>query len=122
MNRNKKQYVERIRSNTAYPTYRAIVRVIEILGYIGVAIAILGTLAAAFGTTYSSELTGGRQDSTIPTLVVLAGGGTGAILSFFMIRFLKEAAMMLADIADSLTEGVPAANSRSSGSIEPEVE
>lgn len=95
MHAAKRNHIDRIRSETAYPTYRAIIGIIAILGYILAGLSALGALISGFGT---------MGDSFGMGLVVLLFGLVFAALIFLGARFWKEAALILADIGDSVTD------------------
>jgi len=95
MNTSKQQYLEQIRSNTAYPTYRGIIGIIAILGYALAALNALGSLIGGFGTMGSSFLGG---------VGIIIFGAIVSGLIFLGARFWKEAALILADIGDSITD------------------
>ena len=100
MTPNKQQYLDAVRANTAYPTYRGIIGVITILGYVLAGLSVLGALISGVMS---------MRESFFGGLVVLISGLVGSALIFLGARFWKEAALILADIGDSITE----ANSRS---------
>ena len=95
MNIPKEQYLESIRSNTAYPTYRGIIGIITILGYLLAGLEALVTLFTGFGAMGDSFLSG---------LGIIVAGLIFAALIFLGARFWKEAALILADIGDSITD------------------
>ena len=95
MNATKQQYIATIRSNTAYPTYRGMIGIIALLGYILAAFSALGSLISGFGAMRASFLGG---------LGMLIAGLIIAALIFFITRFWKEAALILVDMGDSITE------------------
>ncbi len=97
----KRDYLNKIRSNTAYPTYRSIIGLIALLGYILAALSALGALISGFGTMGDSFLAGAG-------ILIFGLIGAGAI--FLGARFWKEAAIIIADIGDSITD----ANSKGS--------
>lgn len=99
MTPNKEQYLESIRTNTAYPTYRGIIGIIALLGYI--LAGLYGLLALVFGFI-------AMRESFFQGLLFIIAGFVLAALIFLGARFSKEAALILADIGDSVTE----ANSR----------
>lgn len=103
MNQDKQQYLDTIRSNTAYPVYRATIGMIAILGYSLAALSGLIALVSGFSRMGSSFLAG---------VGILIGGGIVSGLIFLGARFWKEAALILADIGDSITH----ANARQSPS------
>jgi len=95
MNTSKQQYIDSIRSNTAYPTYRGIIGIIAIFGYLLAGLNALGSLITGFGTMGNSFLAG---------VGILIAGGVISGLIFLGARFWKEAALILADIGDSITD------------------
>jgi len=94
MDARKKQYVAQIRSNTAYPTYRTIVGVIAVLGYLtAVIVGIVQYFVMQKARLGSDEHVKGLLFCfVVPVLIVIA------------TAFLKEAALILADISDSITD------------------
>ena len=103
MNAKKQQYLATIRSNTAYPTYRGMIGIIALLGYLLAGFSALGSLISGFGAMRNSFFGG---------LGMLIGGLIIAALIFFITRFWKEAALILVDMGDSIAE----ANSRTQSS------
>lgn len=103
MNSTKQQYIETLRSDTAYPAYRGMIGIIEFLGYILAGLSALGALVSGLGAMRNSFFGG---------LGVLIVGLVSAVLIFFFVRFWKEASMILVDMGDSITE----ANSRNQSS------
>ena len=101
MKAGKQQYLDQIRANTAYPTYRGIIGLIAILGYLLAVLNGLGTVITGFSMMGKSFISG---------VGIIIGGLLIAGLIFLGTRFWKEAALILADIGDSITE----ANSKSS--------
>jgi hypothetical protein len=99
MNTSKIQYLESIRSNTAYPVYRGFIGTIALIGYLLAGAYVLLALIAGLGMMANSFMSG---------LGILLLGGVGAALVFFLAKFFKEAAQILVDIGDSIAE----ANSR----------
>ena len=97
---SKQQYLAAMRANTAYPTYRGIIGTIAFLGYILAGLAALGALASGVAAVSSNGIFAG--------LITLLIGLVGAALTFLLARFWKEAATIIADIGDSVTD----ANSR----------
>ncbi len=91
MNATKKQYLSAIRSNTAYPTYRAFIEVFIILGNI---LAVLSGVAIFFRGV----------DREFPFVLAAILGILIAALIYFCIRLCKEAALILVDIADSILD------------------
>jgi hypothetical protein len=101
MNTEKQQYLATIRSNTAYPTYRGIIGIIAILGYVMAGFYALGSLIGGFAAMGDSFLAG-------VGIIILGALFSGLI--FLGARFWKEAALILADMGDSTID----ANSKSS--------
>jgi hypothetical protein len=99
MNTTKQQYLTAIRADTAYPTYRAIIGIITILGYLFAGLCLLGSLIAGVSAI---------DDSFVAGVGIIIGGAIYSGLIFLGAKFGKEAAMILADIGDSITD----ANSR----------
>lgn len=76
-----RQYLEAIRANSCYPTFRGFVQIFTLLGYLVAAVvAIAGFFTGQIGT------------------MILAFAG--AIIVALLIRVGKEMSLMLADIAD----------------------
>jgi hypothetical protein len=95
MNASKQKYIQRIRSQSAYPTFRSLVRIIAILFYLLGGLIFLGALITGSAAMARQGFGG--------VLVILAGGVFG--LFYIVIgRVTQEAASMLADIADSITD------------------
>ena len=101
MNQEKQQYLNTIRSNTAYPTYRGIIGIIAILGYLLAGLSALSAVISGFAA---------MGDSFMAGVGIIIGGAIFSGLIFLGARFWKEAALILADIGDSITD----ANSRTS--------
>ena len=101
MKAGKQQYLNQIRTNTSYPTYRGIIGIIAILGYLLAALNGLAVLISGFMI---------MGDSFIAGAGVIVGGLLIAGLIFLGARFWKEAALIIADIGDSTIE----TNSKSS--------
>jgi hypothetical protein len=91
MNTPKQKYIERIRSQSAYPTFRSLIGIIAILFYVLGALAILGGQ-------------GGMANQGSSGIVVLFGGIVSGIICIVVGRVTQEPASMLADIADSITD------------------
>jgi len=100
MENSKQQYLESIRSNSAYPVYRNFIGILALLGYLVAGIDALVALIMGFVSMRSSFFGG---------VGIIILGGLGAVLTYFLVKFFKEAALILADITDSTLE----ANSRS---------
>jgi hypothetical protein len=98
-NMSKRQYLDSIRADTAYPTYRGFIGVIAILGYIVAGLVALGSLGTGMFSIKQSPAAG---------VGIMVGGLIYAAILFLMAKFFKEAALILADIGDSTVD----ANSR----------
>ena len=92
-----KEYLEKLRENSFYPTFRGFIDFISVVGYIAAA------LLALFGIILlvSSEGT--------PIAILIIFGST--VLAAF-IKASKEVSLMVADIADAI---IDFAGSQSSG-------
>lgn len=101
MNTEKQKYLDTIRTNTAYPTYRGIIGIIALFGYILAGLNAVGALISGLMA---------MRDSILVGLGILIVGLVISALIFLLARFWKEAALILADIGDSVTD----TNSRSS--------
>jgi hypothetical protein len=91
----KQAYIASIRSDSAYPTFRSFVNILAILGYLGAALTALAGLGIGAVVLANGELIG---------IAVIVGGLFYAAIAFFLTRFWKEAASMVADIADTVTD------------------
>jgi uncharacterized protein (TIGR03437 family) len=91
----KQQYLEFIRANSSYPTYRGFIGTIALLGYVLAALDGLAALIAGLGFM-SRSLLGG--------LAILVGGGIFAALTFLLARFFREIALIVADFGDATIE------------------
>ena len=100
MNVAKQQYLHAIRSDSAYPVYRAVINTIALLGFVLAGVIALGAVIGGFSAMSLSFMTG------LGTLIV---GGIFAAIVFMTAKLSKEAALILADLADSTVD----ANSRS---------
>jgi hypothetical protein len=108
MNASKQQYITTIRADTSYPTYRRIVGIVAKIGY-----AFSGILAlfAVFALIHGVNLAAADVSSFgyfLPPLLTGCISIVASALIFLGGRFCKEAALILVDIADSITD----ANSR----------
>ena len=97
---DKQQYLAAMRANTAYPTYRGTIGTIAFLGYI------LAGLQALMALGFAAA--GYRSGGVFSALIAFLFGLVAAALTFLLARFGKEAATIIADIGDSITD----ANSR----------
>ncbi len=95
MNQQKQQYLELIRANSAYPVYRGFIGTIAMVGY--ALAALVGLAALVAGLTMASR-------ELITGLLVLVAGGLTAYLYYLLARFFREAALILADLADSTVD------------------
>lgn len=95
MNVEKEKYLTEIRANTAYPIYRGMIGVITLLGMILAGIQGLSAVIMGF-TTMGQTFLGG--------LAVLLLGLVVAALIFLGAKLFKEAALILVDIGDSITD------------------
>jgi hypothetical protein len=96
---SKRKYLDAIRVDSVYPTYRGFIGVIAAIGYVVAGIVALVSVVGGLASMNKSGLSG-------MFLVIL-----GLIYSAIMVlvsRFFKEAAQIIADIGDSLID----ANSR----------
>jgi hypothetical protein len=96
MKADKEQYLNQIRTNTSYPTYRGIIGIIAILGYLLAALNGLAALISGIGMMVG--------DSFIAGVGIIVGGLIISALIFLGARFWKEAALIVADIGDSTIE------------------
>jgi len=95
MNAEKEKYLSDIRANTAYPTYRGMIGIITLLGMILAGLQGLSALIMGF-TTMGQTFLGG--------VAVLLLGLVVAALIFLGAKLFKEAALILVDIGDAVTE------------------
>ena len=94
MTASKQQHLKAIRANTAYPTFRTIIALIAVLGYIAATIVAIGTL-----------FLGARAlDHDEHGMMVLGLGFVYSTIILVGALFWKEAATILADIGDSILE------------------
>ena len=82
-------HLQQIRSETQYPTYRGVIGVLTVLGYIG---------GAIFGIGSAIQLVNGQ------TVVGIVGIIVSVIIIFVVIPFYKEVSLMLVDAVDSTLE------------------
>lgn len=81
------QFIDTLRSNTNYPTYRALISVFAAIGYLAAAgIAVVGIIAI--------------DRSPAATILGIALGALIVILT----RMLREVWLMAADIADAVVD------------------
>lgn len=96
----KQQYLDSIRHNSAYPTYRGVIGLISLIFYGLATVCALGALIGGLSAMSRSPFAG---------LGVFIVGALLAALYYLMGRLFKEAALILVDIGDSTLD----ANSRS---------
>jgi hypothetical protein len=89
----KQTYLERIRQETAYPTFRVLVRIIAICFYIAAVLMLLGTIFSGLNSI---------EDST--AVFMLAVRIVLSVVCAAVGKLTQEAASMVADIADSITD------------------
>ena len=92
MDIGKQAHVNAIRANTAYPTYRGIIGIITTILMIIAGLQGLGAIIG--GITLMSQY-------GFAGFIVLLIGAAFAALTFFLAKFWKEAAQIIADIGDS---------------------
>ncbi|HEU5022596.1 MAG TPA: hypothetical protein VFT60_11920 [Bryobacteraceae bacterium] len=95
MNTSKQQYLDTIRSNSAYPTYRG---VIGLIGFIFFAIAGVSAIGAVIGGLAA------MSQSFITGLATLVLGLLFAALFYLFGKLYKEAALVLVDMGDSIID------------------
>ena len=96
MENSEEQYLESIRSNSAYPVYRATIGIIALLGYLLAGLYGLVALFSGFGMMFSHQFLLG--------VAILFGGAIAAGIVFFFARLFKEAALIVVDLGDSTIE------------------
>ncbi len=97
MNGEKQQYIAYIRANSSYPTYRGIIGLIAILGYILAALVGLSSLVTGLSAMM-------YEGGFLMALFTIMSGAVATALGILMVRFYKEAALILADIGDAVTD------------------
>ena len=102
MEEGKRLYIDHIRINTSYPNYRRFVGIVTILGYVLAGLLVL----IAFLSSIEDFSVGPYGEG--PAFSV--GCVIAAVIIVFASRLCKEVALVLADIADSITD----ANSKTS--------
>lgn len=98
----KQQYLDSIRHNSAYPTYRGVIGLIAFVFYAIAGLSALSALIGGLGIMTTSFMGG---------LATLVAGGLFAALFFLLGGLYKEAALVLVDMGDSIID----ANSQSRG-------
>jgi hypothetical protein len=97
----KKKYLDRIRSDSAYPAFRSVVNIIALLLYTVGILLLLAGVVVGFGV--------GGADKNFGAFIA------GIVLGLFYVilgKIIREVSLMLADVADSITD----LNSRNEGS------
>jgi ABC-type Fe3+ transport system permease subunit len=94
-NPTKQQYIRRIRAESAYPAFRSLIEVFVILIFVAGGILIAVGLLAGFSMIVHEDEQG---------IFVILGGCFGGVICIIIGKVLKEAAFMLADVADSITD------------------
>ena len=106
MNTLKQSHLNSIRSNSAYPAYRAVIGIISTLMMVIAVLIGLGGLVTGLGVM--------SQNGALGFLVLLIGLAFAA-LAFFFAQLWKEAAQILVDIGDSVIETSMHASTRAAG-------
>ncbi len=91
----KERYIQRIRSESAYPTFRSLINLFAILLYLVAVIFIVGGLFAGLAAMSQQGAQG---------IGLMIGGFILGVIYYVIGRVTKEAAFMLADVADCLTD------------------
>jgi hypothetical protein len=91
----KQQYLDSLRQNSAYPTYRGVIGLIALVFYAIAGVSAMGALIGGLGAMTRSFMTG------LGTLLV---GLLIAALFFLMAKLYKEAALILVDMGDSIVD------------------
>ena len=93
MNPLKQKYLDRIRSDSAYPAFRSVVNIIALLLYaVGILLLLAGVLTG-FGVV------GGGTN-----VAALIGGIVLGLFYVILGKIIREVSLMLADVADSITD------------------
>ena len=96
MKNGKQRYIDQIRINTAYPTYRRFAGILMIIGYVLAGLLVLVALLGLFEDVSVGQY---REGFTF-----FIGSVIAAVIIIFASRLLKEAALIFSDIADSITD------------------
>ena len=91
----KQKYIQRIRSESAYPVFRSLVSTFAVLFYIFGALLIVAGLIIGFSLI-------AREGAA--ALAAMFGGVIAGLICIIIGRVSKEASFMLADLADSITD------------------
>ena len=92
----KQQYLAQIRASSAYEPYRGGVGVVAALGYL---LAIIPVIGGFIGCVIMMSA---RQPAL--GVIALIASGVVAVIMLIGIQFWRQAAMMLADIADLIAD------------------
>lgn len=95
INEAKKAFLKRIRSETSYPTFRSFVGVIAVLFYIAGVLNFLG------GVFFGMDALQKQGPAGIGAILI---GLLVGVICLVVGMIIKEAAPMLADVADSVTD------------------
>ena len=95
-NQLKQQYLERIRMQSSYPAFRSLIMIFTYLLYI------LAGIIAFFGLILG--LVAMFNQGFFPGLGLILGAVVTAAIYFVIGKVFKEAASMLADVVDSITD------------------
>ncbi len=97
MDNSKQRYLDLIRANSAYPTYRGFIGLIATIGYLLAAVIAFGAVIGGFVSMSQSFMLG---------LAIFVAGGVYAALIFLLARFFREASLILVDIGDSVADAI----------------
>jgi hypothetical protein len=84
--RQREPFIDRLRAESLYPTFRKVVTIFHVLGQVMAVLVLLGGLIATYNT--------GSAGAAI-------GATVGAIFMSIFFRVAKEASLMLADMSDA---------------------
>ena len=79
-------FIDRLRADSQYPTFRQVVGLFSVIGYVLAAIVGIGAVVSGFSGS----------------LAAAVGGIVFACLIVIFARFAKEASLMLADLSDAM--------------------
>ena len=93
MKEDKTNYLKLIRAETAYPTYRGMVNLLTILGYVMAGLLALfyfiGGIVVMINTSFFAGLFG---------WII---GAVATVIQVVIVRFMREISFMIADMVDS---------------------
>lgn len=92
----KQQYLATVRTNTAYPTYRAMIGLIAALGYALAVVAALGGVISGCAAAERAGIGG--------VAVTILGGLLMAAVFIVLARLWREASLVLVDMGDAILE------------------